>query len=65
MVVFLLNLVLAEAVGAVLTILISLVAGLFFHVFFLMILRVIGEAELQEIPLGFLFILLGRNIGVL
>ena len=65
LVVFLLNLVLAEAVGAVLTILISLVAGLFFHVFFLMILRVIGEAELQEIPLGFLFILLGRNIGVL
>ena len=65
LVVFLLNLVLAEAVGAVLTILISLVAGLFFHVFFLTILRVIGEAELQEIPLGFLFILLGRNIGVL
>lgn len=64
-VVFLLNLVLGEAVGAVLTILISLVVGLFFYIFFLMILRVLGEAELQEMPLGFLFILLGRNIGVL
>lgn len=64
-VVYLLNLVLAEAVGAVLTILIALVTGLFFYIFFLMILRVLGEADLQEIPLGFLFILLGRNIGVL
>lgn len=64
-VVYLLNLVLAEAVGAVITILIALVVGLFFYIFFLMILRVLGEAELQEMPLGFLFILLGRNIGVL
>ena len=64
-VVYLLNLVLAEAVGAVLTILVSAVAGLFFYIFFLMILRVLGEADLQEMPLGFLFILLGRNIGVL
>lgn len=64
-VVYLLNLVLGEAVGAVLTILIALVAGLFFYIFFLMILRVLGEAELQEMPLGFLFILLGRNIGIL
>lgn len=65
LVVYLLNLVLARAVGAVITILISLVVGLFFYIFFLMILRVLGEAELQEMPLGFLFILLGRNIGVL
>lgn len=64
-VVFLLNLVLLETVGAVLTILISLIVGLFFYLFLLMMLRVLGEAELQEIPLGFLFILLGRNIGVL
>lgn len=64
-VVYLLNLVLAGAVGAVLTILVSAVAGLFFYIFFLMILRVLGEAELQEMPLGILFILLGRNIGVL
>lgn len=64
-VVFLLNLVLLETVGAVLTILIASVVGLFFYIFFLMILRVLGEAELQDMPLGFLFILLGRNIGVL
>lgn len=64
-VVYLLNLVLAETVGAVLTILISLFVGLFFYIFFLMILRVLGEADLQDMPLGFLFILLGRNIGVL
>lgn len=64
-VVYLLNLVLLETVGAVLTILISLAVGLFFYIFFLMILRVLGEAQLQEMPLGFLFILLGRNIGVL
>lgn len=62
---YLLNLVLLETVGAVLTILISLIVGLFFYIFILMILRVLGEAELQELPLGFLFILLGRNIGVL
>ena len=64
-VVYLLNLVLLEAVGAVFTILISLAVGLFLYIFFLMILRVLGEAELQDMPLGFLFIVLGRNIGVL
>ncbi len=64
-VVYLLNLALADVVGAVFTVLISLVVGLFFYVLFLMILRVLGEAELQEMPFGFLFILLGRNIGVL
>ncbi|MDE7247594.1 MAG: polysaccharide biosynthesis C-terminal domain-containing protein [Lachnospiraceae bacterium] len=64
-VVYLMNLVLGETVGAVLTILISLLVGLFFYIFFLMILRVLGEAELQDMPFGFLFILLGRNIGVL
>lgn len=65
LVVYLLNLALMEAVGAAFTILISLAVGLFLYIFFLMILRVIGEAELQEMPLGFLFIILGRNIGVL
>lgn len=64
-VVYLLYLVLSEIVGAVLIIFLSLAVGLFFYILFLMILRVLGEAELQEIPLGFVFILLGRNIGVL
>lgn len=64
-VVYLLNLALSEMTGAVLIIFLSLAVGLFFYIFFLMILRVLGEAELHEIPLGFLFIILGRNIGVL
>lgn len=64
-VVYLLNLVLLDYVGNGLTILIALFLGLFFHIFLLMVLRVIGEAELHDIPFGFLLILLGRNIGVL
>lgn len=59
------NRVLYESVGGGLTILIGIVVGLFFYITFLMILRVIGEAELSRIPLGFFFIMLGKNIGVL
>ena len=57
--------VLFESVGGVLTLLIGILVGLFFYITFLMILRVIGEAELSRIPLGFFFIMLGKNIGVL
>lgn len=64
-VVGLVNSLLLEPVGGGLTVLIGVVAGLFFYVTFLMILRVIGEAELSKIPLGFFFIMLGKNIGVL
>ena len=64
-VVALVNHVLFESVGGGLTILIGILVGLFFYVTFLMILRVIGEAELSRIPLGFFFIMLGKNIGVL
>lgn len=63
-VVYLIGIALIDVAGNVLTILIALFVGLFFYIFLLMLLRVIGEAELHEIPLGFLFILLGRNIGV-
>lgn len=63
--VYLIAKALADIAGNALTILITLLVGLFFYIFLLMLLRVIGEAELHEIPLGFLFILLGRNIGVL
>lgn len=59
------NSLLLETVGGGLTVLIGVVVGLFFYVTFLMILRVIGEAELSKIPLGFFFIMLGKNIGVL
>lgn len=56
---------LLEPVGGALTIVIGILAGLFFYITFLMILKVIGEAELSRIPLGFFFIMLGKNIGVL
>ena len=61
----LVNRLLLEPLGCLPTILIGIVAGLFFYVTLLMILRVIGEAELSKIPFGFFFIMLGRNIGVL
>lgn len=64
-IVYLTAMALTDLAGDALTILITLVIGWFLYLFLLMLLRVIGEAELHEIPLGFLFILLGRNIGVL
>ena len=64
-VVGLVNRLLLEQLGGGLTILIGVLAGLFFYVTFLMILKVIGEAELSRMPLGFFFIMLGKNIGVL
>ena len=54
-----------EPAGAAVTILAGLVAGVFLEVTMLMILRVIGEEELSRIPLGFFFIMFGKNIGVL
>lgn len=63
--VYLIAMAIADMAGDALTIVITLVVGCFFYIFLLMLLRVIGEAELHEIPFGFLFILLGRNIGVL
>ncbi|MCM1268091.1 MAG: oligosaccharide flippase family protein [Bacteroidales bacterium] len=63
--VFLIAMAVTDLMGNALTILLTLFVGLFFYIFLLMLLRVIGETELHEIPFGFLFILLGRNIGVL
>ncbi len=65
LIVYLLNRLLFTSAGAVFTILTALPIGLFIYIFLLMVLRVIGEAELQDMPLGFLFILIGRNIGIL
>lgn len=64
-VVYLLSIAVVDLVGNAVTMLIALFAGLVLYIFLLMLLRVIGETELHEIPLGFLFILLGRNIGIL
>lgn len=65
MAVYLIAMAVVNLVGNVVTLLIALFVGLLFYIFLLMLLRVIGETELHEIPLGFLFILLGRNIGIL
>lgn len=54
-----------EPAGALATILTGIVAGIILDLTMLMILRVIGEEELSRIPLGFFFIMFGKNIGVL
>ncbi|MDE7358419.1 MAG: hypothetical protein K2N39_03150, partial [Lachnospiraceae bacterium] len=64
-VVYLINRLLSGVAGAALCIIISLFVGVFLHILFLVLLRVIDEAELQEMPLGFLFIALGRATGIL
>lgn len=64
-VVFLLQMVLVEAAGDLVTVLVACLAGVFVYIFLLMALRVIGEAELSRMPLGFFFILLGKNLGIL
>lgn len=64
-VVMLIGRFLLEPAGAAVTILAGIVAGVFFYLTMLMILRVVGEEELSRIPLGFFFIMFGKNIGVL
>ncbi len=64
-VVFLLRLVLVESAGDLITVLVASLSGVFVYIFLLMALRVIGEAELTRMPLGFFFILLGKNLGIL
>lgn len=65
LIVYLLNRLLSSFAGAPLTILVALPLGLFFYILFLVLLRVIGEAELQEMPFGSMFLLIGRSIGIL
>lgn len=65
LIVYLINRLLYHAVGAVLTILVALPVGLFFYILGLMLLRVVGETELQKMPLGSVFIMIGKNIGML
>ncbi len=64
-VVMLIGRFLLEPAGAAVTILAGIVAGVFLYLTMLMILRVVGEEELSRIPLGFFFIMFGKNIGVL
>lgn len=64
-VVLLLNRLLYASVGAAITILICCLAGVFLYIILLMVLKVIGEAELSRMPFGFFFLMLGRNMGIL
>ncbi|MDE6847356.1 MAG: polysaccharide biosynthesis C-terminal domain-containing protein [Lachnospiraceae bacterium] len=64
-VVMIVSSLLLEPLGGALTMLAGILVGLFLYITFLMILKVIGEAELSKMPLGFFFIMLGKNIGVL
>jgi O-antigen/teichoic acid export membrane protein len=65
LVVLLLNRLLLESAGALVTILVACLIGTFLHVLLLMFFRVIGEAELSRMPFGFVFLVLGRNMGIL
>ncbi len=61
----LLNKLLLDMTGELLTILISCLVSSILYLILLMVLRVIGEAELSKIPFGNMWIILGRMIGVL
>lgn len=65
LIVYLINRLLSGVCGAPVCVIVSLLAGVFFHILFLVLLRVIGEVELQEIPFGFLFMMIGKAIGIL
>lgn len=65
LVVMLLNRLLYDSVGAVITIMVCCLLGLFLYVLLLMALKVIGEAELAKMPFGFFFLMLGRNMRIL
>lgn len=65
LVVLLLNKLLFGSVGAAITIVIGCLAGVFLYIMLLMVLKVIGEAELSRMPFGFFFLMLGRNMGIL
>lgn len=51
--------------GNILTVFISCFIGVILYILLLMILRVLNEAELADIPLGGIWIAIGRLIGVL
>ncbi len=53
------------AAGSVLTILVSAVVAYILYILLLIILRVAAEEELMKLPLGSLWISLGRMIGVM
>lgn len=54
-----------DSVGAAVTTCIVCLVGLFLYIMLLMVLKVIGEAELSRMPFGFFFLMLGKNMGIL
>ncbi|MCM1387751.1 MAG: polysaccharide biosynthesis C-terminal domain-containing protein [Bacillus sp. (in: Bacteria)] len=65
LVVMLLGKALLDILGNIATILISCLVGLILYILLLMVLRVLNEAELGDMPLGRVWIAIGRMIGVL
>lgn len=65
LVVMLINRLLLQSVGNILTIFISILVGVILYILMLMILRVLNEEELSRMFFGSLWISLGRMIGVL
>ncbi len=65
LVAMLLNKLLLATVGGIVTVFISLTVGMVLYVLLLMILRVLNQAELEELPLGSFWIMVGRMIGIL
>lgn len=64
LVAMLLNKLLFALAGGLATILISLLVGTILYILLLMILRVLNEAELADMPLGSVWIAVGRMIGI-
>lgn len=65
LVVMLLSKALLSIAGNIPTIMISCIVGTVLYIFLLIVLRVLNEAELADMPLGALWIAIGRLIGVL
>ena len=65
LVVMLLNRLLLDAAGEIITVLISCLVGILLYIMLLIIFRVLQEGELSRLPFGNVWITLGRMIGVL
>ena len=65
LVIMLLNKVLFALVGAIPTLLISTLVGMLLYIVLVILLRVVNESELSEMPMGGIWLTIGRLLGVL
>ncbi|MCM1047553.1 MAG: oligosaccharide flippase family protein [Clostridiales bacterium] len=65
LVVMLISRLLISTAGEIVTIIVSSLVGLVLYILLLIVLRVLNEAELNRLPLGAVWIAIGRMIGVL